>query len=113
MGQSGTDSPASLLVTRAPAMISRKTQHARKTAKRWWARLYGVARPFRNVLLDSSTRMKSCPSRFLHLRGRRNADATYILNKKGTVGGVRPFVSCYCLNVWSTVLLSFAATVTF
>ncbi|MGB8062646.1 MAG: hypothetical protein WCF26_12170 [Candidatus Sulfotelmatobacter sp.] len=34
VGQSGTESPASLLVTSAPAMMSRKVQQARTTAKR-------------------------------------------------------------------------------
>jgi hypothetical protein len=34
VGQSGTDRPASLLVTRAPAMIKRKVQKARMTANR-------------------------------------------------------------------------------
>ena len=34
VGQSGTDSPASLLVTSAPAMMRRKVQQARMTASR-------------------------------------------------------------------------------
>jgi hypothetical protein len=42
------ESPASLLVTRAPAMMSTKVAQATKTAKRWCARLYGVARDFRS-----------------------------------------------------------------
>ncbi len=39
VGQSGTESPASLLVTRAPAMMRRNVQQARTTAKRCSARL--------------------------------------------------------------------------
>ena len=34
VGQSGMESPASLLVTRAPAMMRTKVAHAVKTAKR-------------------------------------------------------------------------------
>jgi hypothetical protein len=34
VGQSGTDNPASLLVTSAPAMIRRKVQQAKTTASR-------------------------------------------------------------------------------
>jgi hypothetical protein len=47
VGQSGIESPASLLVTSAPAMIRIKVAHAVKTAKVWCARLYGVAIDFR------------------------------------------------------------------
>ena len=50
VGQSGMESPASLLVTRAPAMMRTKVAHAVKTAKRWCARLQGVARDFRGLL---------------------------------------------------------------
>jgi hypothetical protein len=39
VGQSGTASPASLLVTRAPATISRKVVKATKVANRWYGRL--------------------------------------------------------------------------
>ena len=35
VGQSGMESPASLLVTSAPAMIRTKVAHAVKTANRW------------------------------------------------------------------------------
>src|ERR1700758_3949907 len=51
VGQSGTERPASLLVTRAPAIIRRKVAQAVKTAKRWCARLYGAARDFRDYSL--------------------------------------------------------------
>jgi len=37
VGQSGTASPALLLVTSPPAMISKKARQATKTVKRWWA----------------------------------------------------------------------------
>jgi len=50
VGQSGMESPASLLVTSAPAMMSTKVAHATKTAKRWCARLYGVARDFSSLI---------------------------------------------------------------
>src|SRR5580700_9190373 len=49
VGQSGMERPASLLVTSAPAMMRTKVAHAVKTAKRWCARLYGVARNFRSA----------------------------------------------------------------
>src|SRR5580658_9342610 len=49
VGQSGTDRPASLLVTKAPAMIRRKVHEARITARRWWPRLYGAKIPFGGV----------------------------------------------------------------
>jgi len=39
VGQSGMERPASLLVTRAPAMIKTNVALAVKTAKRWCARL--------------------------------------------------------------------------
>ena len=39
VGQSGTERPASLLVTSAPAMIRRNIQPARITANRWCPRL--------------------------------------------------------------------------
>src|SRR5216684_7694514 len=47
VGQSGRESPASLLVTSAPAMMRTKVQQASKTASRWCPRLYGVAMPLR------------------------------------------------------------------
>src|SRR5580704_7603071 len=50
VGQSGMESPASLLVTSAPAMMSTKVAQATKTAKRWCARLYRVARDFSGLL---------------------------------------------------------------
>ena len=46
VGQSGMESPASLLVTSAPATIKIKVAHAVNSAKLWCARLYGVARDF-------------------------------------------------------------------
>jgi len=52
VGQSGMESPASLLVTRAPAMIRTNVAHAVNTAKPWCARLYGVARGFSGLLRD-------------------------------------------------------------
>jgi hypothetical protein len=51
VGQSGTARPASLLVTRAPAIIRTKVVQATKVANRWWDRLYGVVRDFRTRLL--------------------------------------------------------------
>jgi hypothetical protein len=50
VGQSGMERPASLLVTRAPAMMRTKVAQAVKTAKRWCARLYGVAGEFSGLL---------------------------------------------------------------
>jgi hypothetical protein len=47
VGQSGTASPASLLVTSAPAMIRIKVVQATKTANAWCDRLYGVVADFR------------------------------------------------------------------
>jgi hypothetical protein len=51
VGQSGTERPASLLVTRAPAMMRRKVAPTTPTAKLWRARLYGVEMDFRGRLL--------------------------------------------------------------
>src|SRR5579883_908804 len=47
VGQSGTDNPASLLVTSAPATINSNVTHAVNTAKRCSPRWYGVAIAFR------------------------------------------------------------------
>jgi len=47
VGQSGTDKPASLLVTSAPATIRTRVALAVKTAKRWSPRWYGISMPFR------------------------------------------------------------------
>src|SRR5580692_4387405 len=60
VGQSGMESPASLLVTSAPAMMSTKVAHATKTAKRWCARLYGVATDFRCLLPVNLTNCELC-----------------------------------------------------
>src|SRR5436305_4653975 len=43
VGQSGTDRPASSLVTSAPAIMTRKVTAAMKSAMRWCHELYGVA----------------------------------------------------------------------
>src|ERR1051326_1237743 len=55
VGQSGTERPASLLVTKAPAMISKKVQQARRTANRWRPGLYLVAMAFRAMPLGSQS----------------------------------------------------------
>src|ERR1700694_2604524 len=52
VGQSGTDNPASLLVTSAPAMRSRKVQLARVTANLWCPWLYGLAMNFSTCSSD-------------------------------------------------------------
>src|SRR5206468_2821027 len=49
VGQSGIESPASLLVTSAPATIRMKVAKAVNTAKRWCAELYGVERDSRDA----------------------------------------------------------------
>src|SRR6266853_5240919 len=65
VGQSGTDNPASLLVTSAPAMRSRKVQLARVTANLWCPWLYGLAMNFRTCSSDipsdcSATELAGC-----------------------------------------------------
>jgi len=57
VGQSGTDNPASLLVTKAPAMMSRNVQPARKQANLWRARLYGVTIPFRSYSIPKKVQI--------------------------------------------------------
>src|SRR5271166_1128170 len=47
VGQSGTDKPASLLVTRAPATIRTRVTQAVKMAKRCSPGWYGISMPFR------------------------------------------------------------------
>jgi hypothetical protein len=47
VGQSGTDKPASLLVTSAPATMRTSVAQAVKTAKRCSPRWYGISMPFR------------------------------------------------------------------
>jgi hypothetical protein len=68
VGQSGMESPASLLVTSAPAMIRTNVAHAVKTAKRWCARLYDVARDFSGYSLRRLTGCRA--SLRLNSRGR-------------------------------------------
>src|SRR5207245_9757047 len=53
VGQSGTERPASLLVTKAPAMMSMNVAAAVNRAKRCSARLYGVETDFRRGSLGS------------------------------------------------------------
>src|SRR5216684_2909967 len=65
VGQSGTDNPASLLVTSAPAMRSRKVQLARVTANLWCPWLYGLAMNFRTCSSDIPLFAADCSLRNL------------------------------------------------
>ena len=63
VGQSGTDNPASLLVTRAPATIRTSVILAVKMAKRCNSRWYGISMPFR--MAPMRKRRRHCRQRFL------------------------------------------------
>src|ERR1700684_2354518 len=76
VGQSGMESPASLLVTSAPAMIKIKVAHAVNTAKLWCARLYGVARGFRFASKLGSAGILSAVPRASRPRCRQEGGAT-------------------------------------
>jgi hypothetical protein len=63
VGQSGTDKPASLLVTSAPATIRTRVAQAVKTAKRCSPRWYGISMPFRIAPYEKRA-MQRRPVRF-------------------------------------------------
>src|ERR1019366_7873023 len=63
VGQSGTDNPASLLVTSAPATMRTRVAQAVKTAKRCSPRWYGISRPFR-IAPREVERYQHRPGRF-------------------------------------------------
>jgi hypothetical protein len=78
-----------------------------KTAKRWCARLYGVARDSSGLLPRSNdncraslgwTDQRPVPTRLKQGRARRPSSI---------------YASYWALKAWSTVLLSLAASVTF
>src|SRR3982074_1856213 len=101
VGQSGTDNPASLLVTSAPAMRRRKVQLARVTANLWCPWLYGLAMNFRTCSSD-------IPSGGSDTGGLRNGGTTPYLemgfNQIASRSGREIAHIPPALNVWSTVL---------
>src|SRR5712692_1467781 len=126
VGQSGTESPASLLVTRAPAMMRRNVQVARTTASLWCPRLYGMAIAFRIVPLDSRLECSHlCINVALRAQLLRSVPRKISGNGAGCTARAtcsdqhlnrriqRSYSPAPALKVLSTVFVSLGATVTF
>ena len=109
VGQSGTESPASLLVTSAPAMIRRKVQQASTTAKPVKPAIVGCGDGFQSSAPWVS-RSQSGRATLLRSRAGARSMRPALLQRRILSNET---LLARRFEVWSTVLVSFGATVTF
>ncbi len=108
MGQSGTDNPASLLVTSAPAMMSRKDPAGKNDSEPVQSAIVGCGDGFQN---NASSMKKFCRGANSLCFGAEQAGQP--APSKASILSNHKIYSPAALKVWSTVLESFGATVTF